>query len=251
MVPADSTTESEMFKNKIIVALDGMSRVEAFHLAKQLEGSPYLWGFKGNDLLLEGDPKDTIARFNALGNFFADYKFHDIPNTVYNQVARIANYGAALITVHGAGGKEMLQAAVSAYLERKPHNGLGILAVTVLTSITPSVCDRLYGRLPQQQALAFASEAKAGSVWGVVCSPQEVGSFSTNPDLKDLKFVTPSVRMPGDQPGDQARFDTPKNALDNGADLLVVGRPVTEAPDPRAALNAIGESIFPIRNTRA
>jgi orotidine-5'-phosphate decarboxylase len=251
MVPADSTTESEMSKNKIIVALDGMSRVEAFHLAKQLEGSPYFWGAKGNDLLDEGDVGDTIERFSAVGHFFADAKFHDIPKTVANRVKKIARHGASMITVHASGGVEMVRAAVETFEEHKRPNGIGILCVTVLTSLDKADCERSYRRPPLQQAAAMALIAKEAGAWGVVCSPDEVGGLSTHPEFKGLKFVTVGLRPTSTTPGDQKRFATPEIAFANGATLGVIGRPITEAPDPRAALNAIGESIFPIRNTRA
>ncbi|MGH7175434.1 MAG: orotidine-5'-phosphate decarboxylase [Minisyncoccia bacterium] len=233
----------------LIAAVDGMKRVVALNLAEKLVSSSYLWGFKGNDVLLEGDPKDTITRFTGLGNFFADYKFHDIPNTVYNQVARIAGYGAALISAHASGGVEMIKGAVRAYEEYGPHDGSGILAITVLTSIDQKNCFRIYGTDPLSRVKELATIAKEGGAWGIVCSPQEVGELSTMSSLKGLKFVTPGIRPAGSAAGDQARFATPENAVANGSDLLVIGRPITDAPDPLAALNAIGESLALVRKS--
>ena len=164
---------------------------------------------------------------------FLDLKLHDIPNTVAGAVGAARELGVSLLTLHAGGGRAMLAAAVEA-----ARGELGLLAVTVLTHLDPEALAEL--ALPGaigDRALAWARLAQAAGCRGIVCSAQELGVL--RPALPPpFLLVTPGIRPPAAAAGDQSRVATPETALAAGSDLLVVGRPLTAAPDPDAALAA-------------
>lgn len=164
---------------------------------------------------------------------FLDLKLHDIPNTVAGAVGAARELGVSLLTLHAGGGRAMLAAAVEA-----ARGELGLLAVTVLTHLDPEALAEL--ALPGaigDRALAWARLAQAAGCRGIVCSAQELGLL--RPALPPpFLLVTPGIRPPAAAAGDQRRVATPETALAAGSDLLVVGRPLTAAPDPEAALAA-------------
>jgi len=164
---------------------------------------------------------------------FLDLKLHDIPNTVAGAVGAARELGVSLLTLHAGGGRAMLAAAVEA-----ARGELGLLAVTVLTHLDPEALAEL--ALPGaigDRALAWARLAQAAGCRGIVCSAQELGVL--RPALPPpFLLVTPGIRPPAAAAGDQRRVATPETALAGGSDLLVVGRPLTAAPDPDAALAA-------------
>lgn len=164
---------------------------------------------------------------------FLDLKLHDIPNTVAGAVGAARELGVSLLTLHAGGGRAMLAAAVEA-----ARGELGLLAVTVLTHLDPEALAEL--ALPGaigDRALAWARLAQAAGCRGIVCSAQELGVL--RPALPPpFLLVTPGIRPPAAAAGDQRRVATPETALAAGSDLLVVGRPLTAAPDPEAALAA-------------
>lgn len=164
---------------------------------------------------------------------FLDLKLHDIPNTVAGAVGAARELGVSLLTLHAGGGRAMLAAAVEA-----ARGELGLLAVTVLTHLDPEALAEL--ALPGaigDRALAWARLAQAAGCRGIVCSAQELGLL--RPALPPpFLLVTPGIRPPAAAAGDQRRVATPETALAAGSDLLVVGRPLTAAPDPDAALAA-------------
>ena len=164
---------------------------------------------------------------------FLDLKIHDIPNTVAGAVGAARELGVSLLTLHAGGGRAMLAAAVEA-----ARGELGLLAVTVLTHLDPEALAEL--ALPGaigDRALAWARLAQAAGCRGIVCSAQELGVL--RPALPPpFLLVTPGIRPPAAAAGDQRRVATPETALAAGSDLLVVGRPLTAAPDPDAALAA-------------
>jgi orotidine-5'-phosphate decarboxylase len=186
-----------------------------------------------------GAAKATGARL------FLDLKLHDIPNTVAGAAVAAAESGADLLTVHAGGGPAMLEAAVAAVDGR-----VGILAVTLLTSLDAGELERL--DLPGSagdRTLSWARLAHDSGCAGVVCSPQELETL--RPMLpRPFLLVTPGIRPTGTEPGDQRRTATPSAALAAGADLLVVGRPLTRAADPTAALRALAEEIASERGIR-
>jgi orotidine-5'-phosphate decarboxylase len=210
---------------------------DAVSLAQRLHGK--VWGTKANDLL-DGShsPSEVISCLKEHGHVFADIKAHDIPATVANRVRRLAKAGADLITVHGSGGIEMIKAAVDAF-HSSSDGGVGILVVTALTSLTDDNCTEIYGARPMVLIPQFAKFAEKAGAFGVVCSPKELSLLTGT----TLKRVTPGVRSPGAETHDQARVDTPKNALRKGADFLVIGRQVTGSSDPVAEVERINQEI--------
>lgn len=176
----------------------------------------------------------AVERARASGaRVFLDLKLHDIPNTVAGAVGAARELGVSLLTLHAGGGRAMLAAAVEA-----ARGELGLLAVTVLTHLDPEALAEL--ALPGaigDRALAWARLAQAAGCRGIVCSAQELGLL--RPALPPpFLLVTPGIRPPAAAAGDQRRVATPETALAAGSDLLVVGRPLTAAPDPDAALAA-------------
>jgi orotidine-5'-phosphate decarboxylase len=168
---------------------------------------------------------------------FLDLKLHDIPNTVAKAVAAITPLEPAILTVHAAGGKAMLAAAKAAAPPRTK-----VVAVTVLTSLDDS--DLLAAGVvgsPSDQVTRLALHARENGVDGVVCSGAEVGSLRRQ--WADGFFVVPGVRPEGSELADQKRVVTPHQALDDGASVIVIGRPITGAPDPRRAIMDIAASL--------
>lgn len=215
----------------VIVALDAMPEAEAVRLARELEGR--VWGSKVNDLLLLGGV-DVIARLGTYGKVFVDVKLFDIPNTVGNQVGRLSAAGAHMVTVHCAGGEAMLAAAREARDTANPATRL--LGVTVLTSFDDAAARATFGRPVAEQVRTFAMQALEAGLDGVVCSPAELALLDEVDPERRLLRVTPGVRPAWHaRSDDQRRTLTPAAAIAQGAHLLVIGRPITQADDPAAA----------------
>ena len=218
-------------KDKIAVALDGMTEAEALQMAETLQGA--VWGFKVNDLLIDCGVS-IVSKLKHYGRVFADPKLYDIPNTVGNSVAKLAKAGADLITVHASGGREMMEAAV------KHASSSKILAVTILTSFTSEGAEEVYGKRSDVGVLHLAGLASRAGVFGIVSSPLELKLFKEREDLKNLFKVTPGIRPAFHaKADDQNRVQTPKVAIQDGASLLVIGRPITEHASPKDAVAAI------------
>lgn len=178
-----------------------------------------------------------VARRDASG-LFLDLKLHDIPNTAHGAVAAARDQGADYVTVHSAGGPAMLEAAQAA-----AGDSLKLLAVTLLTHLDREALAALDlpgdGKRRVQRWAAMASRAGCA---GVVCSPLELTDLrAENP--RPFLLVTPGIRMGEEDAHDQRRISTPADALRSGADLLVVGRPVTRAADPERALEALAQEM--------
>lgn len=221
--------------NPIIVALDMSDLDEATRLAKDLQDD--VGGFKvGLELLTAAGPVaiSTIAELGA--PVFADVKLHDIPNTVGRAAARIASAGARWLTVHGAGGVEMIEAANAGM------GGKGVLVVTVLTSLSDDDLESVgVSGDVSSQVRRLSELAERTGAEGVVCSPQEV--FSVREVSDDLMIFTPGVRPPDVGAHDQKRVATPQAAITAGANKLVIGRPITAADDPVSAAREIAASL--------
>jgi orotidine-5'-phosphate decarboxylase len=173
---------------------------------------------------------------------FLDLKLHDIPNTVAGAVSAILPVGAAMLTLHAAGGSAMIAAARRAAEAAGPARPK-LLAVTVLTSLSAeALAETGVGATPQAQVLRLAKLALAAGADGIVCSPQEVAMLRDEVGPAPL-LVVPGIRPLGSATGDQARTLTPREAVAAGADWLVIGRPITEAPDPAAAAAAIAADL--------
>lgn len=217
-------------KNPIILALDGKSWGEILPIIEQTRTRGNI--LKVNDLLFE-EGFHLIDELGVYGRVMADLKIHDIKNTAGNALERLAKYNPWAVTVHASGGKEMMQAAVKA-LQRCNTK---VLAVTVLTSIDPETCEEIYTRQPLEQVLKLAEIAKAAGVHGFVCSPEEVKELKRL--YPDMTFVTPGVRSKNADRGDQKRVLTPREAADNGATHIVMGRQVMGAADPVAEIDRV------------
>jgi orotidine-5'-phosphate decarboxylase len=224
----------------VIVALDLGSAEEAVRLARAV--APHVGGFKIGLGLLHGPGPATIGALAALGKpVFADAKLHDIPTQVGAAARRLGEHGARWVTIHASGGAAMVEAAVEGLAAGNP--AAGVLAVTVLTSLDDADLTAVgIPATPGKLVSRMAQVAAAARCEGVVCSPRELGIVGEV--APELRRVTPGIRPAGTSGGDdQARTATPAEAIGFGADLLVVGRPITAAPDPAEAAAALAESI--------
>ncbi|MFA5062140.1 MAG: orotidine-5'-phosphate decarboxylase [Patescibacteria group bacterium] len=210
--------------NPIVVALDGKSWDEILTLILQLRTTGCI--LKVNDLLFAEGINNLLPKLSAHGRVMADLKCHDIPNTVENTVKRLRACPPWAVTIHASAGMEALESAVKV-LEDTPTK---VLAITVLTSIDPVACQEIYNRNPLDQILNLANIAKEAGVHGFVCSPEEVGQLKRV--YPKMTYVVPGIRSPGINPGDQKRISTPKAAMEAGANHIVMGRQILNAPNP-------------------
>jgi orotidine-5'-phosphate decarboxylase len=225
---------------RVFVALDFHSAVDALALAGRL--SPRDCGLKvGKELFTSAGP-DLVRELAGRGfAVFLDLKFHDIPNTVAGACAAAARLGVAMMNVHASGGRAMMTAAREA-IGRGSGDPL-LIAVTVLTSLADGdMRDLGIDATAQAQALRLALLAKECALDGVVCSAQEAPALRAGCG-PGFKLVTPGIRPADAAKDDQARIVTPMAAIRNGADYLVIGRPITHAADPVATLAAINASL--------
>lgn len=196
----------------------------------------------GLELFVAEGPKILELGLEHNRPVFLDLKLHDIPETVERAVAAAASHGVRYLTVHAAGGPEMLRRAASR-ADKESGGRTTILAVTVLTSMSDDdlaavgVNDRA-----NEQVHRLARLAWENGVRGFVCSPLEVATLRRELG-SDAVLVVPGVRPAGSDSGDQKRVATPARAIHDGADLLVVGRPIRDAKDPAAAAAAIAKEI--------
>lgn len=224
---------------RVIVALDFSTSDQARQLVSKLE--PGSCRLKIGKQLFTREGPELVRYFVEQGHdVFLDLKYHDIPNTVAHACEAAAELGVWMVNVHASGGSKMMRAA------RQAMDGLSdtpplLIAVTVLTSMGADDLNELgISATPADQVIRLASLAKKSGMDGVVCSPQEVAVLrATLGD--DFKLVTPGVRPSGSSMDDQSRVMTPADAIRNGSDYLVIGRPVTQAEDPIAALAAINK----------
>jgi orotidine-5'-phosphate decarboxylase len=225
---------------RIIVALDFPDASSALALAGRLD--PKLCRVKvGKELYTAAGPA-LVAKLRASGfQVFLDLKFHDIPSTVAAACAAAAALGVWMIDVHALGGRAMMEAARAAL----PRSGdrPRLIAVTLLTSMGASdMAEVGLGGSPPAAVLGLARLAQASGLDGVVCSAREAADLRRQCG-KSFTLVTPGIRPTDAGQDDQARVATPQAAIAGGADYLVIGRPITRAPDPRAALRAISAEI--------
>jgi orotidine-5'-phosphate decarboxylase len=218
------------------VALDVPTRNEALALAEATRG--YASHLKVGSRLFTSEGPDLVRELKLKGNgVFLDLKFHDIPNTVAEAAQAAAGLGVDFFDVHALGGEEMMRAAVEASREEalrlniKPPR---VLAITVLTSM-PSTVD---------EVLAHAERARRAGVDGVVSSAWEAKAVREAMG-DDFLIVTPGIRPAWAAKNDQRRVATPQVAVANGADYIVVGRPITKAEDPGDAARKISEEMTP------
>lgn len=231
-------------RDKLIVALDFNSAEAATQMTDKLRGHAGMFKVGMEAFTAEGP---MLARYlvDSGERVFLDLKFLDIPNTVRGASRAAANIGVTLLNVHALGGRKMLRAALEGAAagatggRRRPL----VLAVTILTSLAAEDLNELGITGPPESAvLRMASLAQSEGLDGVVASAREVSALRKECG-SDFVIVTPGIRPAGAAANDQSRTATPRAALDSGADYLVVGRPITAAPDPAAAAQAILEEM--------
>jgi len=223
-------------RERLIVALDAPSVKAAGAMAARLGDS--VWFYKiGYQLAFAGGLSLAAELIAAGKQVFLDLKLHDIGNTVTKGVESIARLGATFVTVHAY--PQTMKAAV----EGKRGSTLRILAVTVLTSYDDAdLAAAGYEMNVNELAAARAAQARDIGVDGLVCSAEEAATLRSIAGAR-MVLVTPGIRPAGSAAGDQKRIMTPARAIEAGADFLVVGRPVLEAGDPKAAADAIVAEI--------
>lgn len=236
-IPPDETM-NEPFK-PVIVALDFPTLDAALALADRLD--PAACRVKvGKELFTRSGP-DSVRRLNARGfEVFLDLKFHDIPNTVNSACRAATELGCWMLNVHAGGGRAMMEAAVAG-VDAAAGNGARplLIAVTVLTSLDGTALAELgCPDSPAAQVLRLARLAQVSQLDGVVCSALELSDLRAASGA-EFALVTPGIRPAGSSADDQARVASPAAALATGASYLVIGRPITQAEDPAAAVAAI------------
>jgi orotidine-5'-phosphate decarboxylase len=230
---------------RIYVALDFPAARAAEALVARLD--PAQCGVKvGKELFVAAGP-DLVHALAARGfSVFLDLKFHDIPNTVAGACAAATRLGVAMLNVHASGGRAMLRAAREAVDRAAREAGRApplLIAVTVLTSLADAdLAEVGFADGAAAQVLRLAALAQDCGLDGVVCSAQEAAALRAARG-PSFKLVTPGIRLAGATQDDQARIVTPQAAVAAGADFLVIGRPITQAPDPLATLVAINASL--------
>lgn len=221
--------------NRLIAALDTANQLEAEALVAKLDGVPS-WIKLGLELFCVEGPAIVAAFAARKLAVMLDLKLHDIPVTVARAVDKVAGLGAGLLTVHAAGGRAMLEAAVKAAGERGDTK---ILAVTVLTSLDDADLEQTGCIGPTAELVKHRAElAVRAGCHGIVASPHEVATVRAIVPAEFL-IVTPGVRPQGSGADDQKRVMTARAARAAGADMIVVGRPLRDASDPAAAARAI------------
>jgi orotidine-5'-phosphate decarboxylase len=229
----------ESLKDRLAIALDYPNATEALALVDSLDNTCQ-W-FKVGMELYYASGNSIVQQLRERGfNVFLDLKLHDIPNTVAKAIRSATEAGASLLTVHASGGPAMLSAAAdAAAAPRAPR----LLAVTVLTSMDAAELKAVgVSDPPADQVFRLAKLAQASGIHGMVCSAEEVAALRAE-TAPHTMLVIPGIRPAGAAIGDQKRIATPASAIAQGASMLVVGRPITQAPDPAAAAAAILEEI--------
>ncbi len=223
----------------LIVALDLPSAREALSLVDTL-GDLVLWYKVGLQLYLAAGPQ-VVQELRSRGKqVFLDLKLHDIPNTVAGAVRALSGSGAGLLTIHASGGPAMLAAAAAAAsLEGAPK----LLAVTVLTSMErEDLAATGISSTPASQVVRLATLAVQSGIPGLVCSPQEVGELRLTLGAGPL-LVVPGIRAASQSSDDQRRTASAADAIRAGASMLVIGRPIVQAVDPKAVVQSVLEEI--------
>jgi orotidine-5'-phosphate decarboxylase len=238
-------------RDKLIVALDLPSGNAATRMAERLQGHAGMFKV-GSELFTAEGPLPVRYLVTTGHRVFLDLKFHDIPNTVRAAAREAAELGVSMVNVHASGGRQMMEAALEGACSALDHPVRGsagtvagnearpkVLAVTILTSLETHDLEELgISGTPVEAVVRLARLAQSAGLDGVVASPREISALrqACGPDFL---IVTPGIRPASAPTNDQARIATPASAITAGADYLVVGRPITGAPDPAAAADAI------------
>ncbi|WP_127531434.1 orotidine-5'-phosphate decarboxylase [Paenibacillus kobensis] len=240
----------EQAAGRVMVALDYPEASAAEKLLRELDGIPCYMKV-GMQLYYAAGPA-FVAMLKERGyNVFLDLKMHDIPNTVKGGANSITKLGVDIFNVHAAGGKAMMEAALegveAALAGVSGANKPTVIAVTQLTSTSQAVLNDEIGIAgPVNEAvIRYAKLAREAGLGGVVASPQEVVAIKEACG-SSFKTITPGIRPAGADIGDQSRIMTPSDAIKAGTDYMVIGRPITAAPSPRAALESIIKELMSV-----
>lgn len=245
-------------KDRIIVALDVSDVHEAITLVEMLRA--YVGGFKIGfeffiamfvQLIVAKDEEEANFKLRKIrhlfalldGKLFLDLKLNDIPNTVGKASKAISALLTKMFNMHASAGPEAMKAAAA-----NKGDSL-LLAVTVLTSLEPATVRSIFGDFPTDKVLQFARQAMNAGLDGIVCSPQEIMPIRAETELASLKLVTPGIRDADAKPDDQKQTMTAAEAIIAGADYLVIGRPITTAPNPVEAVKKFIKEIGDTLNT--
>lgn len=224
--------------NRIIIPLD-MEYTSAVSIADKLD--PNICRLKvGNQLFTSSGPKILKTLHDKGFEIFLDLKFHDIPNTVYESVRSAANLGVWMINVHASGGSKMLDASKKA-LEGFDKPPL-LIGVTILTSISEEILTEIGFKNLDKQVMRLTKLAQRSGLDGVVCAASDASKVKQTCGESFLT-VTPGIRPKDADLNDQSRTSTPKEAIANGSDFLVIGRPITGSEDPTNALENIYKEV--------
>ena len=208
---------------------------------------------KASELINKLDPKKCMVKigsvaFNSIGHeiiyyaadhgfkIFLDLKLHDIPNTVKKSIQGLASLPIKMLTIHTSGGKEMMMAAMEATSDTQ----IKVFGVTALTSLSDDEIDEIFQRTSSEQVNAMLDLAESAGIDGIVCSPHELKLVKKRGTLLS---ITPGIRLQ-DSNDDQKRVMTPKEAINLGADYLVIGRPITQSDDILKTLEGIFNKIY-------
>lgn len=231
-------------KNRIIIALDVENRERGLALVRALGDAEV---FKVGMELFTAEGPSLLAEIRALGKqVFLDLKFHDIPNTVGEAVRMAVRHGVQMLTLHTSGGAEMMARAAAAAAEEAEKKNAApplLLGVTILTSLKSEQLQEIgMSANVQEQVLRLAKLARDSQLDGVVCSAQEIEVIKKELG-GDFLVVTPGIRPSWAAAQDQKRVMTPAEALQKGADYLVIGRPITAATSPKDAFEMVAEEV--------
>jgi orotidine-5'-phosphate decarboxylase len=228
--------------DRLIVAIDRSSRDDILRLADALHGVAGVLKLGLQAFVANGPSivREVIARGAKV---FLDLKVHDIPNTARHAVAEAASLGAAMVTVHASGGPTMLHACAIVSTGDSTGDSTLVLGVTVLTSLNGSELQRIgFAGTLRETGVRLARLAQDAGLRGVVASSHEVAAIREACG-SEMCIVVPGIRPEGSEAGDQRRTMTPAAAIAAGADYIVVGRPITDASDPRSAALALVDTL--------
>jgi len=218
----------------IIIALDEHNQEKFDDVLSQLDSS--LCMVKIGSVSFNSLGRECVLKAADRGfDIFLDLKLHDIPNTVKKSIKGLIDLPIKMMTVHASGGQKMLEESVAATI----NTDIKIFGVTALTSLSDSDTNFIYKREAKDQVLAMIELAKISRIHGIVCSPQELSLVKNN---SNLLTITPGIRLEN-LDDDQTRVMTPKEAIDNGSDFLVIGRPITASNNIKNSLKEIYDSI--------
>jgi len=236
------TQPTSISKNPVFCALDTPSPDKAAKMARDVGDA--VGGLKlGLEFFMAAGPEGYLTVAREGRPIFLDLKLHDIPNTVAGAVRSLLPLKPAILNVHAQGGMAMMRAARDAANEASEEARPLMIAVTMLTSLDQSDLERQGNRVtPTDYVRRLAEQTAEAGLDGVVCSAHEIETLRMELG-QDFKLIVPGIRPAGAETGDQKRVMTPQQARDLGADILVIGRPITAAEDPAAAARAIAADL--------